>query len=160
MTSEARVRIGGILRFRPLDMIAVRGAPDRPGLAAAVFQMLGRERLNTQFIVHSIDANDESHIQFCVDVHDTERALAVIRPIAEKWSARQVTVMADVAVVSVFGPDFRERSGIAGTAFGALAAEGINIWAVSTSISTISCVVRASDCETATQALQRDFALP
>jgi aspartokinase len=160
MSSNTRVRIGGILRFRPLCMVAVMGAPDRPGLAAAIFQALGRERLNTQFIVHSIDANNESHIQFCVDASDVERALTIVRPIAAQLSARHVTTLSGVAVVSVFGPDFRERSGIAGTAFGALAAEGINILAVSTSISTISCVVRASDCDRATDALQRDFDLP
>lgn len=160
MSRDTRVRIGGIMRFRPLCMVAVRGAPDRPGLAAAIFQALGRERLNTQFIVHCIDANNESHIQFCVDEGDVSRALEIVRPIAGQLSAREVMTLPDIAVVSVFGPDFRERSGIAGTAFAALASEGINILAVSTSISTISCVVQAKDCEKAAEALQRDFALP
>ena len=63
-------------------------------------------------------------------------------------------------MLSVFGPDFRQRAGIAGIAFDALGRAGVNILAVSTSISTITCLVRQDHFDTALAALQKAFALP
>lgn len=160
MTRDARIRVGGILKFRPLCLVGVMSAPDRPGLASAIFDALGKADLNAQFIVQCIDLNNDSHILFCTDSADRERALEVIEPVAQTLQARKVTVVPSVALVSVYGPDFRERPGIAGRVFGALAEEGINILAVSTSISTISCVIQEEACEQAIAALHRVFALP
>ncbi len=160
METDARTRIGGILRFTGLCLVGVMSAPDRPGLAAAVFEALGAERLNVQFIVHSIDLNNDAHIQFCVAAGDTDRVMEIVRPVADALGARKVILLSDVALICVFGPDFRERPGLAGTAFSSLAEAGLNILAVSTSISTISCVVHGRDCVPALDALQRVFALP
>jgi aspartate kinase len=66
----------------------------------------------------------------------------------------------EVAIVSIFGPDFRERPGIAGTMFDALAGQGINILAISTSISTVSCVIGSDDLEMALISLRQTFDLP
>jgi aspartate kinase len=66
----------------------------------------------------------------------------------------------EAAIVSIFGPDFRERPGIAGTMFEALATQGINILAISTSISTVSCVIESDSLETALNALRKTFDLP
>ena len=69
-------------------------------------------------------------------------------------------VQPEVAIVSIFGPDFRERPGIAGTMFHALAERGVNILAVSTSISTVSCVIESDPLESALVALRETFDLP
>ena len=66
MAANDKIKLGGILKYRELCLVGVMSAPDRPGLAAAIFRTLGEKRLNAQFIVQSIDLNNESHIQFCV----------------------------------------------------------------------------------------------
>jgi aspartokinase len=66
----------------------------------------------------------------------------------------------EAAIVSIFGPDFRERPGIAGAMFKALADNGINILAISTSISTVSCVIASDDLENGLNALRATFDLP
>jgi aspartokinase len=91
---------------------------------------------------------------------DRKQALDVLLPVAEQVGSRRVTDSRPVALISVFGPDFRERPGIAGLAFGALARAGINILAVSTSISTVSCVIDADAFDAAITALGDVFALP
>ncbi len=135
-------------------------APDRPGIVAAIFRTLGQESLNAQFIVQSIDLNNDAHVQFCVSGEDCPRVLAALQPVARDLGARKVMTSGPVALISVFGPDFRERPGIAGLAFGALAEAGVNILAVSTSISTVSCVIADGDYEVALRAWQEVFALP
>jgi aspartate kinase len=156
----AKIKVGGILQSRDLCLVGVMSAPDRPGLAAGIFQALGAERLNAQFIVQNIDLNQDAHVQFCVTAEDCERVLACVQPVALSLGARKVTLVRPVALVSVFGPDFRERPGIAAAAFGALAQAGINILAVSTSISTIACVIDDGCFDQAVKALDSVFALP
>jgi aspartate kinase len=60
----------------------------------------------------------------------------------------------------MFGPHFGERPGIAGVMFSALASADINILAISTSISSTSCLIDASDMDEAVQALEEVFDLP
>jgi aspartate kinase len=159
-SATPRIKVGGIIQNRELCLMGIMSAPDRPGVAAAIFDALGQARLNVQFIVQSIDLNCDSHVQFCLALEDVEPALQVLQPVAQVLGARRLIQNAPVSLLSVFGPDFRERYGIASAAFGALAQAGVNILAVSTSISTITCVVSGRDHDTALGALSAVFALP
>jgi len=158
--AKEKIGVGGILKYRDLCLVGVMSAPDRPGLNAEIFSALGEKRLNVQFIVHSVDLNNESHIQFCASSEDRESILAVLSPLAARVGAKKVTVQPSVALLCAFGPDFRERPGIAGAMFGALAEARINILAVSTSISTISCVIADREFDLAMEALGHVFAIP
>jgi len=160
VTAGEKIKVGGVLQNRGLCLVGVMSAPDRPGIAAAIFDALGRERLNAQFIVQNIDLSNHAHVIFCIAMEDCERVLDSVRPVALELGAQKVTNQGPVSLISVFGPDFRERPGIAGTVFRALAGVGINILAVSTSISTLSCVIREEDCEPAIKALREVLAMP
>jgi aspartate kinase len=99
-------------------------------------------------------------VALCVDRDDLATAQEIVDRIAPELEAGKVIVQPRAAIVSIFGPDFRERPGIAGTMFKALAARGINILAISTSISTVSCVIHADDLEAALISLRETFDLP
>ncbi len=160
MTMQQRIKVGGILETRDLCLVGVMSAPDRPGLAAAIFSKLSAEHVNVQFIVQSVDLNGDSHVQFCVTVEDMERVKQSLAPVAEALAARKLITRQPVSHISVFGPDFRQRPGIAGTVFGALAKAGVNILAVSTSISTISCLVDGHDHDAAVAGLRSVMDVP
>ncbi|MHB9034810.1 MAG: ACT domain-containing protein [Anaerolineae bacterium] len=159
MVADKRPTAGGIIHVQHLCLVGVMSAPDRPGLVGTIFNELGREHLNAQFIVQSIDLNNDSHVQFCIDENDCARVSVAMQQIAKDLGARKVTVTSPVALISVYGPDFRERPGIAGQAFGALAQVNINILAVSTSISTITCVINGEQAQPAIRAWQDVFGL-
>ncbi len=155
-----KIKAGGIIHHHKLWLVGVMAAPDRPGLAAAIFRALGQAGLNAQFIVQSIDLNHDSHVQFCVAEEDGDRAMAALGPVAEAVGAKKVTCGGPAAMLAVFGPDFRERPGIAGLAFEALAQANVNILAISTSISTVTCVIAESDAARGIEALRGVFDLP
>jgi len=159
MAGDRRAEAGGIIHVPRLCLVGIMSAPDRPGLVKAIFTELGREHLNAQFIVQSIDLNNDSHVQFCVDESDSGRVQVAMQRIAQELGARKVVITNHVALISVYGPDFRERPGIAGKAFGALAEVGINILAVSTSISTITCVINDQDSAAALAAWRKAYGL-
>jgi aspartokinase len=63
-------------------------------------------------------------------------------------------------MISIFGPHFGERPGVSGTMFTALAEAGINILAISTSISSLCCIIDESDMDEAVRVLEEAFELP
>ena len=155
-----KIRIGGIMQNAHLSLLNVTAVPDRPGIASAILGGLGEARVNVQFIVQCIDERQRDQIALCVDRDDLPTALDILGNVAPELEAAKVVSHPEAAIVSIFGPDFRERPGIAGTMFEALAANGINILAISTSISTVSCVIASDHLETALNALRDTFNLP
>jgi aspartate kinase len=155
-----KIKIGGIMHNANLAMLGVLAVPDQPGVAAAVLNSLGDHSINVQFIVQCIDHAENDHIVLCVDGGDLPAAKGLVTGIVPDLPAGTMIERPRVAAVSIFGPDFRERPGIAGTMFSALADEGINILAISTSISTVSCIIDASRLESAVRVLKATFELP
>jgi len=156
----AKIRIGGIMQNAHLALLNVTAVPDRPGIAAAILGGLGEQNINVQFIVQCIDQSKRDQVALCVDRDDLPTAESVVERVAPELDAGKVIANPEVAIVSIFGPDFRERPGIAGTMFDALAGQGINILAISTSISTVSCVIGSDDLEIALISLRQTFDLP
>jgi aspartate kinase len=159
-STVSKVKIGGILQNGHLARISVMGVPDRPGTAAALLNAFGQAGLNVQFIVQCIDLHEKDHLVLCVDRHDLEWALDLVCQVEAELCADAISHDPRVASVGIFGPDFRERPGIAGKLFATLAAEGINIQAISTSISTVTVIITADRLDDAVAAIHRTFELP
>jgi aspartokinase len=155
-----KIKAGGIIQNTGLAKIGVMSVPDRPGIAGVVLTDLGERGINVQFIVQCIDLQNRTHIILCVAQDDLEKALLAIEGVKPQVQAEEVTCQPDIAVVSVFGPDFRDQPGIAGLAFSALASVGINILAISTSISTLSCVLDGDRAVEAVDSLREAFDVP
>jgi aspartate kinase len=156
----AKVKIGGILQHTDLALVGMMGVPDRPGIAAATFKTLGRRGINVLSIVQAIDLDNNTHIVFCVASKDVHTALGLLEPVRERFGGRKITHQAGVAIVSIFGPDFRKTPGVAGVMYAALADVGINILSISTSMSSVSCVIAQSRLDDAIAALKETFQLP
>jgi aspartate kinase len=155
-----KVKAGGIIRNERLVKIGVMGAPDRPGLASAVLHGLAASSVNVQFIVQVVDLTEHSHVILCVAEDAGEAATQALQSIKAQLGAQTILSQTNVAIISVFGPDFRERPAIAAAVFESLASVGINIMAISTSISTVSCLIDGGRVEDALVALRERFDLP
>jgi aspartate kinase len=153
-------KIGGILQKRELAKIGIMSIPDRPGVAEAILGALGSRKINCPFIVHHIDLNHLDNIVVCVARNQLEAALDALEEAKEAVGEMVVTYEEEVGIVSIFGPHFGDRPGIAGAMFSALASAGINILAISTSISTVSCLISEHDMDEAVQALEEAFQGP
>ncbi|HNR96840.1 MAG: Aspartokinase [Chloroflexi bacterium ADurb.Bin180] len=155
-----KIKAGGIIRNERLAKIGIMAAPDRPGLAFEVLQALAAVPINTQFIVQCADLHQNSHIVLCVSEDEAPAALAALEPIRATVKPEDIVHQEGAAVISVFGPDFRERPSIAASVFGAMARAQINIMAISTSISTVSCLIDGQRVDDAVVALREYFDLP
>ncbi|PKO20668.1 MAG: hypothetical protein CVU38_18910 [Chloroflexi bacterium HGW-Chloroflexi-1] len=113
-----------------------------------------------QFVVQVIDHKQHDQIVLCVDRTDLNASLSAIEAIRPELQPAAVTATPEVASVAIFGPDFRERPGIAGQMFRALAEHGVNILAISTSISTVNCIIDSARLPDALAAIRNNFDLP
>lgn len=155
-----KVKIGGIMYSDGLAMIGVLAMPARPGIAGKILSALGEHHINVQFIVQTADMNGYDHVVFCVTRADVPTALELLADVKGEVQAQDIVCDQEVGIVSIFGPDFRQRPGIAGQMFAALGRQNINIKAISTSTSTISCLIAADRLAEAVKALQETFELP
>jgi aspartokinase len=155
-----KIKLGGIIEYRNLNILSLENIPDHPGVAGIIFQALGQRGINVQFIVHGLNRLRQSQVILAVDESEGREALAVLEELRPRIGHPDLAFQSDRTIISIFGPHFRERPGIAGTFFQALGSQGINILAVSTSISTCSCVIEAADLPGAVKAVSGAFELP
>jgi len=153
-------KAGGIIQNINLAKIGVMSVPDRPGIASIVLGALCEKNINVQLIVQTTDLNSRSNIILCINKNDLETAISAIENVRPDVNAEKVIYQSNVAMVSIFGPHFRDHPGIAVIAFSSLASAEINIIAISTSISTISCVIDDDKVDKAVEALMSAFNVP
>ncbi len=140
-----------------LAKVGVMSLPDQPGVAGMLLGAIGRRGVNAHFVVELTDHTHRSHIVLGVGETDIDLTLAAIGDIASDIPAAAVVHQREVVLVSIHGPHFRDRPGCAAEAFTAIAAAGVNILAISTSVSSISCLVERPNLNLVIESLQHHF---
>jgi aspartate kinase len=150
-------RATGIVKYTDLAEIGVLEVPDHPGVAGEILATLSQHDINVPFLVELTDPAGLSSLVLAVHLDDLYTALDVIRPTVELLRANRVVRREGMGVAVAHGPHFRERAGCASIACRTIAQAGINILAISTSLSSISFLVTAPDIERTVAALQKAF---
>lgn len=152
--------ISGIAFNRDEAKITVLGVPDQPGVAYRVLGPVAAANIEVDMIVQNISpAGDMTDFTFTVHRNDYDKALGVIRQVAETLGAREVSGDNKIVKISLVGVGMRSHAGIASSMFEALAKEGINIRMISTSEIKISVVVDEKYLELGVRALHDAFQL-
>jgi aspartate kinase len=157
-TMEVRKAVTGIAVDRNVAKVTVRGVPDRPGVAAAIFQPLADAGVNVDVIVQNTPVGGVTDMTFTVAEGEFQRA----REVAEKKTGLQhkgVIAETGLAKVSIVGTGMQNAPGYAAKMFAALAGAGVNIDLVTTSEIRITCLVKKEQVQAAAQALHRAFEL-
>jgi aspartate kinase len=156
---EDRNRVRGVAHEKQVAKITVLGVPDRPGVAAAVFEPLGRHGISVDVIVQNVSVDGHTDLTFTVSEAELTQALGLVEPIAREVQARGASHSLGLAKVSVVGTGMLGTPGIAARMFRTLAEAGINIEMISTSEIRITCIVEREDAERAVRALHSAFHL-
>lgn len=160
MESKGKMKVGGIMISSGLATVSILSLPERPDVPGAILHAMGGRNINIEFVVHNVDIEGNSNMTFCIDQKNLEIALDVLERVKPLIEARGISYHPNVATVSVFGPHFRERPMVSGLMFNALGTAGINVMAISTSISSCSCVIEADQVEEAMRVLHETFEAP
>ena len=138
------------------------GVPDRPGIAAQLFQEIAAAGINVDLILQSLhlsaaEGSPTNDIAFTVSRAQAAQAAAVARKVGQELGGREVLVDEAVAKVSIAGVGMMGRPGIAAEMFRVLAEAGINLQMISMSEIKVSCVVAAERAGEAALALGEAF---
>lgn len=153
------VVVSGVTFDKNQAKLSVIDVPDRPGVAAKIFGMLGKNNINVDMIIQSAARQNYNDISFTVAKTDLAKTLRVLRRAKPLVGASDIISKDNIAKVSIVGVGMRSHSGIAARMFGALARENINIEMIATSEIKISCVIAARDLHRAVQVLHEEFGL-
>jgi aspartate kinase len=139
-------------------LVTFTDLPDTPGVAADVFEEVGRAGLNVDMIVQSHPRNGTAEISFTVPAEHRDRAIEVAGRIASARGAR-VAEVPHVSKLSITGVGIRSHAGVADRLFKPLAEQGVNIDLVSTSEVRLNVVVAAEQGDRSLAVLRSAFGL-
>ncbi len=156
---EERQRVRGIAQETNVAKITVLGVADRPGVAAAIFEPLGKAGISVDVIVQNIGRSGHTDLTFSVAESDLKAAVKLVKAAIKDVGARSVSSAGGIAKLSIVGTGMLGTPGIAGRMFRALADAGINIEMISTSEIRITCLVARDQVEKGVRILHKTFEL-
>jgi aspartate kinase len=166
---------GGLELGKPVDgaeleehqaVVALAHVPDRPGVAAQLFEALGAAGLNVDLIVQATHEGSSNDIAFTLAEADLDRAELVCREVLAGLGAApgsdggaQLSAEAGLAKLSIAGAGIMGRPGVAARLFDTLARTGINLRLIATSEVKVSCLVAGEQGAKALRAASEAFDL-
>jgi aspartate kinase len=156
---ENQAPVRGVAADLNQAKLALKGVPDRPGVAARLFGALSERGVNVDMITQSVQDDRTNDIGFTVARADLDRAVEVSEEIGREIGAQEVVHDDDVAKVSIVGSGMVNHPGVAATMFQALADGQINIQMISTSEIKVSCVIARAQAQQAVRLVHSAFRL-
>lgn len=156
---EIRNKVRGIAHDLNIAKVTVIGVPDRPGIAAALFEPLAQAAINVDTIVQNASVNNITDLTFTVARHDLTKAMRLVEPVAKSLNAKGCVSDTKLGKVSIVGTGMQNTPGYAARMFRALYEAGINIELITTSEIRITCIINESRVPDAVRALHKAFEL-
>jgi len=144
---------------KDVTKITVEGVPDRPGIAAEIFGALGQQGVNVELVVSTGGSHGTADISLAVSRAQETQVVNALESIRREVGGRALLRNSKVALVSLIGHSLATEPGIAGRMFGALSRAGVNIEVISTSLSSVTCMIEERSVEDALAALREEFQL-
>ncbi|TWT83354.1 Aspartokinase [Planctomycetes bacterium CA13] len=149
----------GISLTKEQARVTLYGVPDKPGIAADMFETIGEAKIFVDMIVQGYDGEDGStSVSFTVNQSDLKSGLEVAVAIREKHGMRDVQDGSDIAKITVSGIGLRSHTNVATVLFKQLTDLGINIEMVGTSELQVNVIVNEEKSDAALERLRQAFA--
>lgn len=158
-TMEPMNKVRGIAHDTDVAKITVRGVPDRPGIAATLFEPLSEGHISIDTIVQNASLENLTDMTFTVSGNDLRRAMEIVEPVAKGIGAADVVADDKLGKVSIVGTGMQNTPGYASRMFRALFDSGINIQLITTSEIRITCIIDKGRVPDAVRALHDAFEL-
>lgn len=152
--------IKAVTAIKNISMVTVagRGMKGVPGIAGRTFMTVARTSTSVLMISQ---ASSEQSICFVVPRGSSERVVAELRDEfrseIEHGEIDGITTLDTASIITAVGMGISETPGVSGRVFGALGADGINVYAIAQGSSecAISMIVAADKCDDAVRAVHR-----
>ena len=159
VSMEVRNKVRSIAYDLDVAKITVVGVPDRPGIAASIFQPLATAGISIDTIVQNASIDNITDLTFTVAKSQLAKAMRLVEPIAKSIRARDCVSDSKLGKVSIIGTGMLNTPGYAVRMFSALSEKDINIQLITTSEIRITCIIDDARVRDAVGVLHRAFQL-
>jgi aspartate kinase len=139
-------------------VLTLSGLPDRPGVAAAIFDAVASANVNVDTIIQNV-VHVGAELSFSVPTDGVPATMAAIETTRAALGDFRIEQNHTLGKVSLIGAGMRSHPGVAATMFRTLADLGINLHMISTSPIKVSCMIDRDRIPEAVRALHDAFAL-
>ena len=152
--------VSGIAFNRDEAKIALRGVPDKPGIAYQILGAVAQANVEVDMIIQNISKDGKTDFSFTVNRGDYAKTMDLLRAsVIKGLGVEDLEGDTKICKVSIVGIGMRSHVGIASKMFRTLSEEGINIQMISTSEIKTSVVIDEKYIELAVRALHKAFDL-
>ena len=139
--------------------ITLIGVPDKPGVAADIFEPLDKNQINVDMVIQNVSSDGRTtDLTFTVKRNDFNKTLNMIKS-NKKIKFKNLSHNDKVSKISIVGIGMITTPGVTFKTFRALADENINILAISTSEIKLSVIISEDDTLKAVKKLHTTFNL-
>ncbi len=158
LTGMEDIVIESILCDRTQSRVTVGGIPDKPGIAARLFDKIATAGILVDMIVQSCGREGRANISYTIPRESLQKALDVAAAFSKENGCDAPMHNPTIAILSVNGTGLRSHTGLAYRMFRTLADGGINVNIVSTSERNIGISVNDDNGEKGLELLKKEFA--
>ena len=164
ITSESEINfkklITGISYSKNDAKITLVGVVDKPGVAADIFEPLGKNNINIDMVIQNTSSDGKkTDVTFTIKREDLSKTIKLIEKNKKYLKYDKIIHDDKVSKVSIIGAGMIANPGVTHQMFRSLANEKINILAISTSEIKISVLVEENETQTSVKALHKTFDL-
>ena len=138
--------ITGVTYSKDEAKITLLGVQDKPGVAADIFEPLGKNSINIDMVIQNISSDGKTtDLTFTIKRSDLSKTIKIIKSNKKNVKYKSINSDKKVSKVSIVGAGMITTPGVTYKMFRALAQEKINILAISTSEIKISVIIKESN---------------
>ena len=151
--------VTGVAYSKDDAKITLIGVEDKPGVAADIFEPLGKSQINVDMVIQNISSDGKTtDLTFTIKRNDFKKTLNALNS-NKNIKFKNLSHNDKVSKISVVGAGMVTAPGVTFKMFRALADENINILAISTSEIKISVIINENDTLKAVKKLHTIFDL-
>tara|TARA_B110000971_G_scaffold213686_1_gene244815 strand:- start:329 stop:1543 length:1215 start_codon:yes stop_codon:yes gene_type:complete len=152
--------ITGVTYSKDDAKITLLSVQDKPGIAADIFEPLGKSSINVDMVIQNISPDGKkTDLTFTIKRNDLSKAIKLIKSNKKNVKFKSINTDKKVSKISIIGAGMITTPGVTYKMFRALAQEKINILAISTSEIKISVIINESNTARAIKKLHSVFNL-
>jgi aspartate kinase len=152
--------ITGVTYTKDEAKITLLGVQDKPGVAADIFEPLGKNLINVDMVIQNISPDgNTTDLTFTIKRKDLNKTIKIIKTNKKNVKYKSISSNKKVSKVSIVGAGMITASGVTYKMFRALAQEKINILAISTSEIKLSVIINEINTTKAVKKLHTVFNL-
>ena len=152
--------ITGVTYSKDDAKITLLDVQDKPGVAADIFEPLGKNLINIDMVIQNISADGKkTDLTFTIKRKDLDKTIKLIKLNKKNVKYKSISSDKKVSKVSIVGAGMITTPGVTYKMFRALAQSKINILAISTSEIKISVIINETNTVKAIKKLHTVFNL-